>query len=255
MKLSDKLLNYIADPSIAIDKDWMKEVEEKYPFFTLPATLLLSRDSKLSAEETQELTQWLSLHVADPSILMSQLRPEASEWLNFYPATPKAPEMSTNQAIDHFLDTYGKPNPEEEALLTKLIFNPTPDYAQILAQEEEKSTPTKGEAPAGSQDDKINQFILKSREQQGHFPSSQEEETPQSTEEPDKAPVEAPEENGSAMLSESLAKIYISQRRYAKAHEIIKGLSLNYPEKSIYFADQLRFLQKLMINQRHIDKK
>ena len=37
-------------------------------------------------------------------------------------------------------------------------------------------------------------------------------------------------------LTESLAKIYIKQRRYAKALEIIRKLSLKYPEKSVYFA-------------------
>ena len=58
-----------------------------------------------------------------------------------------------------------------------------------------------------------------------------------------------------SMLSESLAKIYIKQHKYSKAYEIIRNLSLNFPEKSIYFADQLRFLQKLIINQRYIQSK
>ena len=51
-----------------------------------------------------------------------------------------------------------------------------------------------------------------------------------------------------AFLTESLAKIYIKQKRYSKALEIIKKLSLKYPEKNIYFADQIRFLEKLIIN-------
>lgn len=49
-------------------------------------------------------------------------------------------------------------------------------------------------------------------------------------------------------LTESLAKIYIKQRKYARALEIIRRLSLKYPEKNIYFADQIRFLEKLIIN-------
>ena len=49
-------------------------------------------------------------------------------------------------------------------------------------------------------------------------------------------------------FTESLAKIYIKQRRYEKALQIIKKLSLKYPEKNIYFADQIRFLEKLIIN-------
>ncbi|MEG1573936.1 MAG: hypothetical protein RR293_07115 [Bacteroidales bacterium] len=49
-------------------------------------------------------------------------------------------------------------------------------------------------------------------------------------------------------FTESLAKIYIRQRKYRRALEIIKNLSLKYPEKNIYFADQMRFLEKLIIN-------
>jgi hypothetical protein len=49
-------------------------------------------------------------------------------------------------------------------------------------------------------------------------------------------------------FTETLAKIYIKQRRYSKALEIIKKLSLKYPKKNVYFADQIRFLEKLIIN-------
>lgn len=57
-------------------------------------------------------------------------------------------------------------------------------------------------------------------------------------------------ENGGAQpfYTETLANVYIKQHRYDKALEIIKGLNLNYPEKNIYFADQIRFLEKLIIN-------
>ena len=51
-----------------------------------------------------------------------------------------------------------------------------------------------------------------------------------------------------AVLQKTLAKIYIKQHRYDKALEIIKKLSLNYPKKNAYFADQIRFLEKLIIN-------
>ena len=49
-------------------------------------------------------------------------------------------------------------------------------------------------------------------------------------------------------FTETLARIYIKQRRYEKALEIIEKLSLKYPKKNVYFADQIRFLEKLIIN-------
>ena len=49
-------------------------------------------------------------------------------------------------------------------------------------------------------------------------------------------------------FTETLAKIYIKQRKYSRALEIIKSLYLQFPEKNTYFADQIRFLEKLIIN-------
>ena len=49
-------------------------------------------------------------------------------------------------------------------------------------------------------------------------------------------------------FTETLARIYIKQGKYSKALEIIKRLNLNYPKKNAYFADQIRFLEKLIIN-------
>ena len=49
-------------------------------------------------------------------------------------------------------------------------------------------------------------------------------------------------------FTETLARIYIKQGRYSKALEIIRQLSLVYPKKNAYFADQIRFLKKLIIN-------
>jgi len=54
--------------------------------------------------------------------------------------------------------------------------------------------------------------------------------------------------NQESFFSETLAKIYLKQRKYEKALEIIHKLNLLYPEKNLYFADQIRFLEKLIIN-------
>lgn len=52
-------------------------------------------------------------------------------------------------------------------------------------------------------------------------------------------------------LTLSLAKMMIKNRNYNKALEIISRLNLENPEKSTYFADQIRFLKKLIIIQQH----
>ena len=58
----------------------------------------------------------------------------------------------------------------------------------------------------------------------------------------------AGEDEEDGLLSESLSKIYIQQGPYDKALRIIRSLSLNYPEKSRFFADQIRFLERIIEN-------
>lgn len=47
---------------------------------------------------------------------------------------------------------------------------------------------------------------------------------------------------------EEQVKILIRERKYEEALEILKQLNLNNPKKSIYFADQIRFLEKILVN-------
>ena len=57
-----------------------------------------------------------------------------------------------------------------------------------------------------------------------------------------------PQDLSEGMFTETLARIYIKQGKFSKALEIIKRLNLIYPKKNAYFADQIRFLEKLIIN-------
>ncbi|WP_420320423.1 hypothetical protein [Flagellimonas sp.] len=47
------------------------------------------------------------------------------------------------------------------------------------------------------------------------------------------------------LMTETLAKVYLEQKKYKKAVQAFKILSLKYPEKSGFFADQIRAVKKL----------
>jgi hypothetical protein len=49
-------------------------------------------------------------------------------------------------------------------------------------------------------------------------------------------------------ISESNAKKLIREHKYKEAIEILTTLNLNNPKKSVYFADQIRFLEKVIAN-------
>lgn len=47
------------------------------------------------------------------------------------------------------------------------------------------------------------------------------------------------------LMTETLAKIYLKQKKYKKAIEAYKILSLKYPEKNVFFANQIKKIKKL----------
>lgn len=92
----------------------------------------------------------------------------------------------------------------------------------------------------------IDDFIAKAESESSMKLKPLDEEEEAKIEGPSFTYIEEDEED--TYFTETLAKIYIKQRRYSKALEIIKKLSLKYPKKNAYFADQIRFLEKLIIN-------
>ena len=52
------------------------------------------------------------------------------------------------------------------------------------------------------------------------------------------------EDDHNNLMTETLAKLYLSQKNYKKAIQSYKILSLKFPEKSSYFADQIKKIKK-----------
>ncbi len=50
------------------------------------------------------------------------------------------------------------------------------------------------------------------------------------------------------LMTETLARVYLEQKKYKKAIQAYKILSLKYPEKSSFFADQINAVEKLQQN-------
>ena len=242
--------------SIPLQKEDAMAVVSDYPYFTPVAIALLKGDCGLSQEEREKITALAATSIPDREELFNHTGKDADKFADFYPEEEKGDE-STMDTISHFLDTFGNDDEDEIKALEQLIFNPVPDYAQLLAKEEEGSAPAEGELDAANMSEKdlrINKFIAKSKKQSGRFPTEGREEVVsyEVTEAP--SPKVAGDNADSSLLTESLAKIYIRQHRYEKALEIIMSLSLNFPEKSIYFADQMRFLKKLIVNEKYKQK-
>ena len=258
--IADDISRLLADPDAAVSREWVEEAMREYPYFALPLQLFLQRNS-VEPEERSRLLSRLSTLVADRVALFDALGEDSSRFAGFYPPEEKEAAPDTDTTITSFLDRFGNNDEKELAVLNQMIFNPVPDYSTVLAAEEERSTPTEDEISGegvSATDALINRFIAQSKEKMGHFPATVVD-NPVSVEAvheqlPDD-PIKKPNQVDDSTFSESLAKIYIKQGKYSKALEIIKNISLKFPEKSIYFADQIRFLRKLVINEQIKNKK
>ena len=250
---TDDIKRVAADDKAKVTREWMEQAQETAPFSVLPALIFLRHNGVKGNEDVLEK---LAINFPDRQALSLMLGEEAGKLGDFYPpeALPDTPDTVTT--IDRFLDNYGKTSPGEVEALNRAIFNPQPDYADVLAAQE-KEEGGMILTDADSQDALINQFIAEQMEL-GKEAAKAPVATP--IDEEEKAEIAEdvignPTLNDDSMLSESLAKMYISRHKYSQALEIIKRISLKYPEKSIYFADQIRFLTKLVLNETLKDKK
>lgn len=213
---------------------------DRHPYFALAAALLLPPAADQSPEAAAARAR-VAVLTADKSSLANLAAPAGERPAQFYPPAPVATPITTGNAIDTFLDTYGHTSPEEEALLEKLIFNPVPDYADVLAAEAAQSgaaTPP----PLTRQDAMIEAFLDKDAAPQ---PAPEAAPAPApAPARPASAPAAAPHDS---TLSESLARIFISRGSYERALEVLTAMaSATTPEANPFIDDQIRYLRRLV---------
>lgn len=252
------LTHLLQNPEAPVNKQWVLDMLQSHPCFFLPAILLLKRNPQsVDKASLQRMRNIVMMNCADLTAIVDFLDPLNAGWDAFYPKED-VKKSRTEQTIDDFIQRFGHTStPEEDELLERLIFNPAP--ADYLAGTDE---------PFDESDPLVLPPELRRNENSGKK-AKKEESTPKeevshtqpqtaSTEDTRNGPAEhnATETgNEESLLTESLVKIFIKRHNYERALDIISRLSLNYPEKSVYFADQKRFLKKLIINQQYLNKK
>lgn len=226
-----------------------EESFKKYPYYIYPAIKALD---EASGEEKSLLLRRIAAGVGPDNALRTLTGIDPAEFRDFY-GEREQPAPDTNEAITEFLDRYNReeipsvcdnasPDSTEEIPVTP----PAIDYASMMLGDttEEPLPDDDGTAVM------LNTFL-------GGKPA-----TPKATAAP-APPTEEPDDiiseeltdevsDGQSLqtepedLSETLARIMIKNGNYRKALEIMTDLNLKNSKKSIYFADQIRFLNKLI---------
>ena len=243
---SAHLQQWIQNPEL-LNRDTLYELRTlvaRYPYFQTLRLLYLKNlyllhDINFGAELRKSV-----LYVSDRRVLFYLIEGDRyqlhssrkSPWS--LPGTNEEPNVDrTLSLIDAFLATLPEEQPQE--------LDYTMDYTAYLLEEPDKETPLmRGH-------ELIDGFIgkdVKIEETDVRQELSVDEDEDDTADTSDNMQESANLVSDEDCFTETLAKIYVKQQRYDKALEIIKKLSLNYPKKNAYFADQIRFLEKLIIN-------
>ena len=231
----------------------------RYPYFQTARLLYLKNLYLLHDITFGEELRRAALYVTDRRVLFSLVEGEKYALKNLSPEkqTEENPGLDrTLSLIDAFLSSL----PEEREKEIPLPVTPVVDYSAYLMQDASQEETV--DAPKLKGQDWIDSFLEKSSTEPLLSQPSvvvESEEKPLVVEEEKQKPVveeneteegEEPAEilDDESYFTETLAKIYVKQQRYSKALEIIRRLNLKYPKKNAYFADQIRFLEKLIIN-------
>lgn len=243
-----------------LDRDTLYQIRtmvERYPYFSLLHLLLLKNMYLLQDSDFNNELWKSAIYISDRRKLFWLLEGEhfklrsereniESEAVNNKVDNIFSDINRTVSLIDHYLEV----EPQHTKIKESAPANYATDYAAYLLQQEESDAlvqVAEGETDATeSHGDKlIDNFINNS---DGKFNLNSED---LNTLEKD-APVGPNTDytlDDDSYFTETLAKIYIKQKKYDKAIEIIRKLNLRNPKKSVYFADQIRFLEKLVINE------
>ncbi|WP_243349329.1 tetratricopeptide repeat protein [Parabacteroides sp. FAFU027] len=258
----ENILKWVNDPSLLNTETLgqLKQALDESPYCQPVRILYLKNLYLLRHPDFFAELQHASVFIADRRHLFYYLAIKEELWnevFEFYSRQKKqkseTASADTFAMIDSFLQDFApnllQPTANQPTQKAARMAIATQDYASLLVNEE---------SPAGSGEEVKDEPKLKHHELIDEFINfastgdSIRENLSVLKDEPEPEELPLAEDvnilDDDDLLTESLAKIYIKQKRYYRAIEIIRKLSLKYPEKSVYFADQIRFLEKLIYN-------
>ena len=246
-----RLLNHPED----MDRDTLYELRSMvalHPYFQTVRLLLLQNLYLLHDPTFDEELRRATIYITDRKVIFLMIESAHYQLRNIKADSNErhhgqSTESRTATLIDTFLDSI----PQDDEQPSKKKRRPTPadaaiDYVAYLLESEAQEDNT-ADAPQMKGQDLIDNFLEQER---GRIMLSETVAAIEEEEEEQEADNEAADGNNGEeeYFTETLARIYIKQGRYQKALDITRRLSKRFPEKNAYFGDQIRFMEKLIIN-------
>jgi len=229
-----------------------------YPYFQTARLLMLQNLYLLHDPTFDEELRRAAIYITDRKVIFQMIEGAHYRLRTLHDdstdgdrrsLTPSERDSRTLSLIDNFLESLPKDDPDDGDT-PRPRRKPTPadaavDYVAYLMESEyepliDDEQPV--EVPQLKGQSLIDTFI---NQDKGRF---QLDDNPTLLPDIEPDDVDAPQVDPNTYFTEETARIHIKQGSYLQALEIIRHLSLVNPKKNAYFADQIRFLEKLIIN-------
>ena len=240
------IIDYIRRPD-TIDDDSISQLQtliQEHPYFHVARILLLQALYKKHAPAYDETLRSTAILVPNREAIF-RLTEEPhythAEERKRYNETENPSESRTVSLIDNFLETQMPTTPAAHPI------DAAQDYIGYLLQRENQFEQQRQEVLPMNGGGVVEDFL---ENETGRIVLEGNNENEQ-VEGPTNESKKPQNDENNEILTEIMAGIYIKQGKYENAVKIIRQLSLKYPKKNRYFADQIRFLEKLIINNKH----
>lgn len=243
----------------------LESILDKYPYFQSARVLQLSLFKQLNSPQYNQTLKNVAAHTTDRDVLFNFVsskvfRNKSNEMLtqSSYPEIKEVIDSTTNEEI-HLTENFNeKKEPEEILELNKpLNFNKDDKHSfkewlkltqkkkiqrnldpkqVVISINHEKISDSKT-----NNTEKVINLVdefLKNRPRPSRKTSTSEERELKLEAYKNEAP--------QSLMTETLARVYVQQKNYNKAIQAYKILILKNPEKSGYFADKIRAIEKIL---------
>ena len=230
----DKFIeNYDSNNEIFVSQ--MALLIEKYPYFQLPRFFLTKSLKDQNKNGLDMALNQLALYTANRGLLKQKIESKVK-------STKKVNDtksLNTTKKIQNNLQALAKEKKLKSQSIKKVRFSKdlklsfldwikyTEENQNIQIQESKKLEPLKNKLSI------IDRFI-----------EADPKISPMEKNEPIESLING-DFNSEELMTESLAKILLRQKKYKKAIKAYKILSLKYPEKNVFFAGQIQKIKKL----------
>jgi predicted Zn-dependent protease len=245
----NELYEWIVNPSMLTRTSLseIKQLIDEYPYFQAARMLYLKNLALVEDVRFQKELKRMSVYISDRKrlymLIKSDQEGRTEEELNRRRTEEQGNGIVKDEAIRFSREQKTAETKIKQETKNQYITIAPTDYISWLETNAEDIVLPESEDNRLKHQDIIDSFI----KSDGRLPFNRPENEAKKSED-DREGLETFEKNtlDDSYFTETLARVYFSQKRYDKALEIIRALNLKYPEKNVYFADQIQYLEKII---------